>query len=832
MVEALEKRLNRRDKYLLTGLIVGSSIGAVLGLMPEKAKAQTSLTKYDVRISGRLISRPDSSGIPGTIDIKNNSGLIRSVEADGSGYYSLDLQTLVEKGNDAIPNDFHLSQNYPNPFTQNTNIDIATNEEATVQVYNVIGQKMVNVNEYTVHPGESTVNLKLGPEYASGPIFFVVKDKTGHVIGMKKGLKIGNTLSLYSPTSIAAEAKAHKKAPTELGPYELDLMAQSAGHFPNNLILKDVKGDTTLDIGLIQYPTGTSNVDDVTYHENEQIPLYVDAYGDSTATIEASLVDKKDPSNIITILQDGAAKLPYGKQVVVEANDIPSGDYLLNIAISQLGQSFNFLQEQGTITVDRLKDVTFHMTYPDSTPADSLDITIYKDGKQIQTSKTGPEGNATLRLDSGANYTLRASSQNTQLLETPFSVTGSGTIDQVVQEKIEFNGQESVSMGEGSNVVFPPSDFSSPTGKMIQYIQLPNGLFVQVNDSTYHASDSSAGAWNAVRTGVAPHGSQLVQNVPVNVEQMTNFSLPVVDFKDEIKRVGGMSELTLTDTTSRKEYKFTVQDSTDIVGAVPPGIYEARFTNVNSHPVAYYVFNDGQKAVTFPKHPEHPLNLVQDFKGNIYVVKNDFQKDIYNRIWGPAASLRISPTDTVYVNSGVNDDGSAQKFLGATLRPMTPELLQKIKDFYQIQMPEFDPDGVGKDYENVVFVVGNEPPIEQDPDTGLWMTKIGKDIWSRGYSTHSMASVRKGDDTNVRGGIIYVVNESPPENIFLEGGATFGPNGEVPSSEAGGKTVFVESATPQDPVRPTDFDRYGQKLRTNLGYQSKNQGGERFSLKE
>ena len=57
--------------------------------------------------------------------------------------------------NDIVPTEFSLSNNYPNPFNPTTNISfsIPTQLDVEVNIYNVMGQLVANVNKGQLNPG-------------------------------------------------------------------------------------------------------------------------------------------------------------------------------------------------------------------------------------------------------------------------------------------------------------------------------------------------------------------------------------------------------------------------------------------------------------------------------------------------------------------------------------------------------------------------------------------------------------------------------------------------------------------------------------------------------
>ena len=86
---------------------------------------------------------------------------LKMIDNDGSFEYSKVLETEI-----ALPKDFELSQNYPNPFNPTTkiNYNLPNDSRVTLEVYNLIGERVAQiVNEqqstgyYVVNFGSSSI---------------------------------------------------------------------------------------------------------------------------------------------------------------------------------------------------------------------------------------------------------------------------------------------------------------------------------------------------------------------------------------------------------------------------------------------------------------------------------------------------------------------------------------------------------------------------------------------------------------------------------------------------------------------------------------------------
>ena len=78
---------------------------------------------------------------------------LKQIDFDGTFDYS----DVVNVGS-TIPVEFALEQNYPNPFNPTTNIiySVPVNSNVTLDVYNLIGQKVVTLFEGEVEAGKHT----------------------------------------------------------------------------------------------------------------------------------------------------------------------------------------------------------------------------------------------------------------------------------------------------------------------------------------------------------------------------------------------------------------------------------------------------------------------------------------------------------------------------------------------------------------------------------------------------------------------------------------------------------------------------------------------------
>lgn len=102
---------------------------------------------------------------------------------EGAGTYSYKLQAINNNGstsdlttiqvNVEAPSEYALYQNYPNPFNPSTTITFDLNQASivTLDIYNVLGQKVAVWNYGTMNPGRYNEVINMS-RYASGVYFY------------------------------------------------------------------------------------------------------------------------------------------------------------------------------------------------------------------------------------------------------------------------------------------------------------------------------------------------------------------------------------------------------------------------------------------------------------------------------------------------------------------------------------------------------------------------------------------------------------------------------------------------------------------------------------
>jgi len=105
-------------------------------------------------------------------------------------YGKYDITTLVGIDNEeVVVNKFNLSQNYPNPFNPTTEIkfELSTATDVTLDVFNVVGEKVATLVNGKANTGETVVSFN-GANYASGVYFYQLT--AGDLVQTKKMLLV------------------------------------------------------------------------------------------------------------------------------------------------------------------------------------------------------------------------------------------------------------------------------------------------------------------------------------------------------------------------------------------------------------------------------------------------------------------------------------------------------------------------------------------------------------------------------------------------------------------------------------------------------------------
>jgi minor extracellular serine protease Vpr len=152
-------RIQVDEKEWLYAVFQGTSMSSpmtagVIGLM---LSANPSLTATDIKNIFKNTARTDQQ--TGTIPFSgNNLWGYGKIDAHAAVLAALNL-TDVEDKNVSV-SDFHLYNNYPNPFNPITNIKFSLPKESmiTISIYNIIGEKVNDIIEEIKAAGTFTYN--------------------------------------------------------------------------------------------------------------------------------------------------------------------------------------------------------------------------------------------------------------------------------------------------------------------------------------------------------------------------------------------------------------------------------------------------------------------------------------------------------------------------------------------------------------------------------------------------------------------------------------------------------------------------------------------------
>jgi hypothetical protein len=123
---------------------------------------------------------------------------ISDVDVNGVRAYHGPLSIVVESGNVAggedlnfIPDEFQLSQNFPNPFNPQTRIKVGIPDEQdigeiTITIYDIVGKKVKTLFKGNLDPGIHTITWNgsdaSGKQVSCGTYFYYLKSNKFHQI--------------------------------------------------------------------------------------------------------------------------------------------------------------------------------------------------------------------------------------------------------------------------------------------------------------------------------------------------------------------------------------------------------------------------------------------------------------------------------------------------------------------------------------------------------------------------------------------------------------------------------------------------------------------------
>jgi hypothetical protein len=125
-------------------------------------------------------------------DVWSFDGFEATPSSGGSRMMTLNIseELVGVDGGIALPTEFALHNNYPNPFNPVTNItyDIAQNSEVTLEIYNVMGQRVRTLAQGSHEPGRYRVMWNATNDYgqslSSG--MYIYRIQAGDFVSVKK----------------------------------------------------------------------------------------------------------------------------------------------------------------------------------------------------------------------------------------------------------------------------------------------------------------------------------------------------------------------------------------------------------------------------------------------------------------------------------------------------------------------------------------------------------------------------------------------------------------------------------------------------------------------
>jgi len=150
----------------------------IFSLFFFNAAAQDS--QLEIRVVDDYTARPIPSA---QVTLWGDGVEMGTVQTDGQGIANFALPTGVDESPD-LPGALSLSSNYPNPFLDETRVDMAVPEEQiiTATVYNILGQR-VATQQLPVQAGYHTLTMSLG-HLATGVYFLRVDGRTSQTVSL------------------------------------------------------------------------------------------------------------------------------------------------------------------------------------------------------------------------------------------------------------------------------------------------------------------------------------------------------------------------------------------------------------------------------------------------------------------------------------------------------------------------------------------------------------------------------------------------------------------------------------------------------------------------
>lgn len=206
---------------LIAGLMCAGPVdGYAFGpLSPNNQSAQNNL--LEIRVVDDYTARPIPSA---QVTLWGDGVEIGTAQTDGQGIANFALPTGLDESPD-LPRALSLSPNYPNPFLDETRVDMAVPEEQviTATVFNILGQRVVT-QQLPVQAGYHTLTMSLG-HLATGVYFLRVDGRTSQTVSL---FRIGGGVQRSGPAFSVAPGPAPASDPDGTpGPIPVRLRQES-----------------------------------------------------------------------------------------------------------------------------------------------------------------------------------------------------------------------------------------------------------------------------------------------------------------------------------------------------------------------------------------------------------------------------------------------------------------------------------------------------------------------------------------------------------------------------------------------------------------------------
>jgi hypothetical protein len=162
----------------------------ILFLIPTLNSQDKSI---EIHVYDNYTEQPIDSAL---VTILLNGNLINSVYTDINGTASISIPVTNVKAPGEFPSSFILTHNYPNPFSDDTNVNIEIPEATTINaaVYNILGQR-VAFEQILVEGGRHRLNMSLS-HLPMGIYFLRIEGNESQTV---KLLKLGGKIPLSGP---------------------------------------------------------------------------------------------------------------------------------------------------------------------------------------------------------------------------------------------------------------------------------------------------------------------------------------------------------------------------------------------------------------------------------------------------------------------------------------------------------------------------------------------------------------------------------------------------------------------------------------------------------